>query len=77
MLHLDIDIQQLAARSRVSPTTINELVRNTTQRDRHSLTLARLSRALQLDPDHLRHIASTPTEPTVTIVRRTSPRRRQ
>ncbi|MBM7774275.1 plasmid maintenance system antidote protein VapI [Actinokineospora baliensis] len=60
MAHLGIDITHLAATSRVSATTIHELVRNTTQRNRHALTLARLSRALHLDPDHLRHIATTP-----------------
>ncbi|WP_253891494.1 hypothetical protein [Actinokineospora diospyrosa] len=67
MAHLGIDTDQLAARSRVSLKTVQELVHNTTQRNRHALTLARLSRALELDPGHLRHLASTPIEAAITI----------
>ncbi|GAA2975498.1 hypothetical protein [Actinokineospora diospyrosa] len=61
MTHLGITEPQLALRSRVSLTVVKELARNTKQSNRHRLTLSRLSRALGLDLDHLRELATRPT----------------
>ncbi|WP_253837973.1 helix-turn-helix domain-containing protein [Actinokineospora globicatena] len=60
MAELGITEQQLAARSRVSRATLNELAHNTLQRSRNPLTLSRLSRALNLDPGHIHRIAYRP-----------------
>ncbi|WP_092778519.1 hypothetical protein [Actinokineospora terrae] len=60
MTTLGLSERQLAARSRVSLTTVKELARNTAQRHRHHLTLSRLSRTLGLDLDHLRELADQP-----------------
>ncbi|GLW90023.1 hypothetical protein Aglo03_08390 [Actinokineospora globicatena] len=60
MIELGLKEPHLAARSRVSLTIVRELAHNTHQRDRHPLTLSRLSQALGLKLDHLQELASRP-----------------